>query len=75
MQRLRYKDYQLAVRPAPLVVQTRKGDESTATHARTVPIGLNEVETVKHFGAVMRERDVWSWWRKGMGYISDQEGP
>lgn len=73
MQRLRYKDYQLAIRPAPLVVETQTGDESTAPDTRTVPIGLNEVETVKDFGAVMRERNVWCWWRKGMGYVSDQE--
>ena len=75
MKRLRYKDYQLVVRPSPLVVETQphKGSVSTTTNERSVSIGLHEVETVKDFGAAMRQRDVWSWWRKGMGYVSGHE--
>ena len=74
MKRLRYKDYQLAVRPSPLVAETQLRDSSVpAISERSIPIGLHEVETVKDFGAVMRQRDVWSWWRKGMGYVPDHE--
>ncbi|EKG18786.1 hypothetical protein MPH_03952 [Macrophomina phaseolina MS6] len=64
-QRLRYKDYQLAVRPAPIE------PEHVSSENRKVPVGLFEVGTVKEFGAIMQERGVWSWWRKGMGYVSD----
>lgn len=33
-------------------------------------VGLEEVETVKEFGSIMEQRDVWQWWRRGMGYTS-----
>ncbi|KZT70915.1 hypothetical protein DAEQUDRAFT_666803 [Daedalea quercina L-15889] len=69
--RLRYKDYQLAVRPAPVAPEVRSHEEHA--RERAIPVGLHEVETVKDFGAVMRERGVWSWWRRGMGYASGHE--
>ena len=76
MKRLRYKDYELAVRPSPLVAETQLHSQSaSAPEERSIPVGLHEVGTVKEFGAVMRQRDVWSWWRRGMGYISDHEKP
>lgn len=65
--RLRYKDYQLAVRPAPVAL------EHESSESRHVPLGLFEVGTVKEFGAIMQQRGVWSWWRKGMGYVSDDD--
>ncbi|OJD33028.1 uncharacterized protein BKCO1_3400023 [Diplodia corticola] len=63
--RLRYKDYQLAVRPAPIT------PENDASGIRDVQVGLFEVGTVKEFGAIMQQRSVWSWWRKGMGYVAE----
>ena len=74
MKRLRYKDYQRVVRPSPLVVETQLRDKSVSTtDERRVPMVIHEVETVKDLGAVMRQRNVWSWWRKGMGYVSGHE--
>ena len=59
---LRYKDYQLVC--AAEEVQGRKvGD--------VVGGSLEEVATVKEFGAKMEERGVLSWWRKGMGFVGD----
>lgn len=66
-QRLRYKDYQLAVRPAPIA------PENGTAATRHVPVGLFEVGTVKEFGAIMQQRAIWSWWRKGMGYVSEDD--
>ncbi|KAB2576633.1 hypothetical protein DBV05_g4754 [Lasiodiplodia theobromae] len=65
--RLRYKDYQLAVRPAPIA------PENGTAASRHVPVGLFEVGTVKEFGAIMQQRAIWSWWRKGMGYVSEDD--
>lgn len=65
LQRLRYKDYQLAVRPASLEPENGHLD------GRSTPVGLFEVGSVKGFGAIMQQRGVWSWWRKGMGYVSE----
>jgi hypothetical protein len=47
------------------------GRESASKH----PVdGLHEIATVKEFGAVMQQRRLWHWWRKGMGYeASDGE--
>jgi len=65
MQNLRYKDYQLVTRPAPVqrenqlaILAPRKGD-------------LSEIDTVKDFGQAMRDRDVYAWWRKGMGFNTE----
>lgn len=63
VQRLRYKDYQLVTRPGPREVETPE-----AGNVEVEP-GLREVDTVKEFGSVMKERGCWEWWRKGMGYI------
>ncbi|KAL2216848.1 hypothetical protein M432DRAFT_457714 [Thermoascus aurantiacus ATCC 26904] len=65
---LRYKDFQLATRPAPLVREksvSGKGDDELEPEP-----GVTEVESVKEFGALMEERGLWGWWRKGMGYSS-----
>lgn len=63
VQRLRYKDYQLVTRPGP-----RECETPEAGNVEVEP-GLREVDTVKEFGSVMKERGCWEWWRKGMGYI------
>ncbi|KAK4983179.1 hypothetical protein LTR66_008931 [Elasticomyces elasticus] len=59
---LRYKDYHLAVRPA---LVRREGIDSN-TDLRMV--GQDESPTVSDFGVRMRQRGVYDWWRRGMGY-------
>ncbi|KAL2005222.1 hypothetical protein VTN00DRAFT_2432 [Thermoascus crustaceus] len=63
---LRYKDFQLATRPGP-VVRERKDVAKAVDEPEP---GVREVESVKEFGALMEERGVWAWWRRGMGYAS-----
>ncbi|QKX57260.1 uncharacterized protein TRUGW13939_04369 [Talaromyces rugulosus] len=63
VQRLRYKDYQLVTRPGP---QADEGYPKSSTIS-TDP-GLREVDSIKEFGSLMKDRGVLGWWRKGMGY-------
>jgi hypothetical protein len=65
VQRLRYKDYQLVTKPAP---QTDEGCEGERDRDCTTRPGLREVDSVKEFGFIMKERGFLNWWRKGMGY-------
>ena len=75
---LRYKDFQLVMRPGVIQAetrseennskQTRRRDYDSQEGKRASGIGLSEVETVKEFGGAMQQRGVWHWWRKGMGY-------
>jgi hypothetical protein len=66
VQRLRYKDFQLVKKAA------EKQDEGTEQTEKRVDCGkLEEVESVKEFGARMQELGIWEWWRKGMGYVSE----
>ncbi|KAB8227805.1 hypothetical protein ETB97_001440 [Aspergillus alliaceus] len=79
---LRYKDFQLVTRPGALEGDCRKqienenrkdGKKSNAGGAneeRDSRPRLEEVETVKVFGSKMKDKGVWRWWRKGMGYVS-----
>lgn len=64
VQRLRYKDCQLAARPAPVM------DEDSDCKEGEEEVGLREVESVREFGCAMKDRGVLEWWRKGMGYVS-----
>lgn len=64
VQRLRYKDYQLATKPGP---QSGEGREE-GDHDRAIRPGLTEVDSVKEFGLIMEKRGLLGWWRKGMGY-------
>ncbi|KAK5119888.1 hypothetical protein LTR85_007214 [Meristemomyces frigidus] len=64
VQRLRYKDYQLASRPAEVKRESYVTGEAH-TYDRT---GLHETDSVKDFGQQMQERSVYAWWRKSMGY-------
>lgn len=67
VQRLRYKDYQLVTKPAA------KEATPNASGQGEVPYGkLEEVESVKEFGAKMEEFGLWNWWRKGMGYAGEE---
>lgn len=71
VQRLRYKDFQLVKKPAEMRVegQARNVDDK-------VPYGkLEEMDTVKEFGAQMENFGVWNWWRVGMGYQKDKSQP
>ena len=64
-QRLRYKNYQLAARPA--LVQR----DQDMNHRNKIASGLYEVATVKEFANKMSERDILSWWKRGMGYANE----
>jgi hypothetical protein len=67
VQRLRYKDYQLEKKPA------NKELDATGLQEISVAYGkLEEVESVKEFGARMEELGVWRWWRRGMGYVGHE---
>ncbi|KAG8628500.1 hypothetical protein KVT40_004373 [Elsinoe batatas] len=63
--KLRYKDYQLAIKPAKIV-------QNSEVQAPQLDLGsLHEVDTVKDFSDEMKCRGLFSWWRKGMGYEAD----
>ncbi|KAK3116344.1 hypothetical protein LTR53_003370 [Teratosphaeriaceae sp. CCFEE 6253] len=70
VKKLRYKDYQLASRPAPIMPENAADTPSGLTHH----IGLHETDSVKDFGQQMADRGVHAWWRRGMGYTS-QDSP
>lgn len=65
VQRLRYKDFQLVKKPAGKDVEEKEAEDHVAYGK------LEEVESVKDFGVSMQRMGVWSWWRKGMGYVGD----
>jgi hypothetical protein len=58
-QRLRYKDFHLACKPAPIEAKSDPIRDQT---------GLFEVETVKEFGTAMEKRGVSEWWDRAMGF-------
>ncbi|KAK3403113.1 hypothetical protein B0T20DRAFT_17385 [Sordaria brevicollis] len=59
VQRLRYKDFHLASKPA--LIETKSAQVSD-------PTGLFEVETVKEFGVIMEKRGISKWWEQAMGF-------
>ncbi|KAH4922634.1 hypothetical protein HBI23_093890 [Parastagonospora nodorum] len=66
VQRLRYKDFQLVKKPAEKLL------DDGIKQAQKVPYGkLEEIETVKEYGATMEALGVRSWWRRGMGYMGE----
>lgn len=65
VQRLRYKDFQLVKKPAEKRVDGQEGSIDVAYGK------LEEVESVKEFGASMEALRVWQWWREGMGYVGE----
>ena len=67
VQRLRYKDFQLVTKPAEKKTEGNSGTEAAAAYGK-----LEEAESVKDFGAHMESFGVWNWWRRGMGYTSDE---
>jgi hypothetical protein len=66
VQRLRYKDFQLVKKPAAKEVDDLKPKEQSVAYGK-----LEEVDSVKEYGAMMEGLGVRSWWRRGMGYIGD----
>jgi len=66
-QNLRYKDYQLAARPAEV---NRETEPSTEQSDKT---GLHESDTVKDFGHQMQQRGVHAWWRQAMGFTGQAD--
>ncbi|KAI9685119.1 MAG: hypothetical protein M1822_004706 [Bathelium mastoideum] len=62
VQRLRYKDYQLAARPAPLLREENASIEDKAA------VGLWELNSVKELAGKMSTKGIMSWWKQGMGY-------
>ncbi|KAF2769206.1 hypothetical protein EJ03DRAFT_327648 [Teratosphaeria nubilosa] len=67
VQRLRYKDYQLVVRPG---AAQRERDIDIKNMAAA---GLYETESVRTFGLQMQARGIFEWWREGMGYTGQGE--
>jgi hypothetical protein len=66
VQRLRYKDFQLVKKPAEKLLDDGIKQE------QKVPYGkLEEIETVKEYGATMEALAVRNWWRRGMGYMGE----
>ncbi|RKU44890.1 hypothetical protein DL546_007616 [Coniochaeta pulveracea] len=59
VQRLRYKDFYLACKPALI--------EGKSAQIRD-PAGLFEVDTVKEFGVAMDKRGLFDWWGRAMGF-------
>jgi hypothetical protein len=69
VQRLRYKDFQLVKKAAEKHVDNESEKETSDSD---LDYGkLEEVESVKDFGARMAKLHVLSWWRNGMGYAHD----
>jgi hypothetical protein len=66
VQRLRYKDFQLVKKPAAKELDDGNPKEQGVSYGK-----LEEVESVKEYGAMMEDLGVRSWWRKGMGYVGE----
>lgn len=66
VQRLRYKDFQLVKKAAEKQREGGEDSNESEQHGK-----LEEIESVKEFGAKMQEMGVWAWWRKGMGYVTE----
>ncbi|KAF2798501.1 hypothetical protein K505DRAFT_233113 [Melanomma pulvis-pyrius CBS 109.77] len=78
VQRLRYKDFQLVRKAAEKQVEddnanaTVNAERRKGGRAGRTDYGkLEEVDSVKDFGARMVELRILAWWRKGMGYAHD----
>jgi hypothetical protein len=72
VQRLRYKDYRLVQKASEMHAEGLRGKDGKEKHETVVQKGkLQEVESVKEFGARMEGLGIWDWWRKGMGYVQE----
>jgi hypothetical protein len=68
VQRLRYKDFQLVKKPAAKELEQKQPQEQDVAYGK-----LEEVESVKEYGAMMKDLGVRTWWRKGMGYMGQDQ--
>jgi hypothetical protein len=59
VQKLRYKDFQLASRPAVIESDVPQSEEQQ---------GLVEVKAIQEFAAAMERRGVAAWWRQAMNF-------
>ena len=71
VQRLRYKDFQLAVKPVQINVPPAGAGKAHERMAAGDWGKLEEIESVKEFGGRMERIGLWEWWRRGMGYLND----
>jgi hypothetical protein len=72
VQRLRYKDFQLVKKAAEKQLEAYNVEKQRERTNKSRDYGkLEEVESVKEFGARMADLHVLSWWRNGMGYAHD----
>ncbi|KAI1449340.1 hypothetical protein F5Y02DRAFT_413851 [Annulohypoxylon stygium] len=62
VQALRYKDFQCVQKPAA---------SSICVDGSTNEAGFEEVASVAEFGERMEQRGLGSWWKFGMGYLSE----
>lgn len=67
-QRLRYKDFHLAARPAAVEVEV-----DNVQSREQAPTGLFETDSVKDFASKMEDRGVLDWWRKAMRYSGSED--
>ena len=51
-------------KPAAKEIEQDEPKEQIATYGK-----LEEVDSVKEYGAMMHQLGVRTWWRKGMGYV------
>ena len=65
VQKLRYKDYHLASKPARL--------PEGLCGVTTFRDGLHEVESVKDYAAEMDAAGLLPWWRKAMGFAGQDD--
>ena len=82
---MRYKDYQLVARVEARETEEQERDEETTHKGKSKDKrskacsqelgdrvrGLEEVDTVKAFAAIMENKGVHGWFRKAMGYSSE----
>lgn len=59
LQRLRYKDFHLASRPAPIESDAAQPEKQA---------GLFEVESVSEFADAMEKRSISTWWKRAMEF-------
>lgn len=71
VQRLRYKDFQLATKPATKHSHGEKRQQIDDGSIAAKYGKLEELESVKEYGSRMEELGIWGWWRKGMGYAHE----
>ncbi|KAK4565956.1 hypothetical protein LTR86_003805 [Recurvomyces mirabilis] len=65
VQKLRYKDYHLASKPAPV--------SEGAAGVMDARDGLHEIESVKDYAVEMEAAGLLPWWRQAMGFSGQDD--